>query len=106
MTRHHRARADLFTLSDRDHWLVVEDQWHRVMRAERLSAGADLLRHYLQLLLEYHDGGWKLHEFSSYWGYFYASRLGEQHYVQITSVDPALPKASHGNLMAGMVRPR
>jgi hypothetical protein len=64
-----------------------------------LPAGTDLMRFYLTTLLNYHNGGWTLHEFTSDLPQFFASKDGEQRYVMITSIDPALPKPERGNLM-------
>ena len=91
MRRRHRPRADLFGPPNSDHWLVIESPWHQVIQWSKLPAGLDLLRYFLELLLRYHSEGWKLHEFSSYWAHFYASKEGRQYYVQITCIDPQLP---------------
>jgi hypothetical protein len=91
----YRARAEILEVSKIDCWIVVDDPWHRIIRIEKLPAGTDLMRRFLVELLAYHDKGWRLHDFSTFGAHFFASKEGEQkQYVQITSMDPALPKPS------------
>jgi hypothetical protein len=92
--RTHRARADLLCTSTMDCWLVIDDRWRRIIRKEKLPVGTDLLRRFLVEMLAYHDNGWHLHQFTSDWAHFYASKDGTQHYFQITSLDPDLPRIS------------
>jgi hypothetical protein len=44
MVRRHRARADIFNPSTREHWLVIENPWRKVIESELLPAGTDLMR--------------------------------------------------------------
>ena len=90
--RKNRPRADDLGISTKPHWITVEDLWHKLLRSQLLPPGTDLMKTYLDLLVQYHNGGWKLNDFSSDWARFYASKDGEKHYIQVTSLDPALPK--------------
>jgi hypothetical protein len=91
----HRARAEILEVSKIDCWLVVDDPWRRIIRTEKLPAGTDLMRRFLVELLDYHDKGWRLHDFSTFAAHFFASKEGElKHYVQITSADPTAPSST------------
>jgi hypothetical protein len=96
MPRKWRPRAEITRVSDRPHWLVVEDMQHRVLSSRLLPPGTDLLGVFLEALLDYHQRGWALNEFTSMHAHFYASRADEKHYVQITIDDPAVPKVQRG----------
>jgi hypothetical protein len=98
MVRRHRARADIFNPSSREHWIVVENPWRKMIESERLPRHGSAAA-LLDAASEVHDGGWTLHEFTSDWPQFYAHKDGEQRYVMITSIDPALPKPERGNLI-------
>lgn len=99
--RKNRPRADNLGISTQPHWITVENPWHKLLRSQLLPPGTDLMKTYLDLLADYHNGGWKLHDFASNWAQFYASKDGEKQYIQITSGDPAGPKYEHYDLMSG-----
>jgi hypothetical protein len=95
--RTYRARAEILEVSKTDCWLVVDDPWRRIIRSEKLSAGTDLMGRFLEELLAYHDKGWRLQAFTSEWAYFFATKDGTKHHVQITVDDPSIPKLVSGS---------
>jgi hypothetical protein len=100
MVRRYYARAELSRCSNVDHWIVTRTAWRQVLEAERVAAGADLLKLFLQRMLRYLDEGWQLNDFNSYSAEFFIARDGEKRSVEFTSVDPAAPHPYRGNLMA------
>jgi hypothetical protein len=85
-------RAALFDDTDRPTWLVVRSPWGSIIEQTPMPPGTDLVRLFITELLRYHDNGWRLNDFSSFSGEFYASKDGEiTRQVWITLRDPSEP---------------
>ncbi len=101
MSRRRRGlppRTDLFDERKRATWLVAHNNWHRIYEIRELPPGTDLMREFLVELLRYHDGGWRLSEFSAAIGYFFAEKEHEdRRMVRIATEDPRTQVMRAGN---------
>jgi hypothetical protein len=89
--RQQRRGGDLFleTRTNVEHWLVVRTAYGKVIDAQRLPPGTDLVATFLEELLRYHRSGWKLHGFGSASGEVHASKDGDQRHVAISHANPS-----------------
>jgi len=85
------------------HWLVAYLPYGKLVSSRELAAGTDMVKTFLEAMLQYHNDGCTLQDFSSFNAeFFVVNKYGERLRVTISCIDPKEPRPSYPNLMAGI----
>jgi hypothetical protein len=85
------------------HWLVAYLPYGKLVSSRELRIGTDMVKTFLEAMLQYHNDGYTLQEFSSFNGeFFVVSKFGERLRVTIIGVNPKEPPPRYVGHMEGI----